>query len=64
VIEYNMSPAVPGAGSGIFLHVSTTGPTAGCVSLSESDLLQVLRWLDPSQHPRIVLSPDEVLDRY
>ena len=42
VIEYNMDPTVSGAGSGIFLHVSGTGPTAGCVSLAESDLLRGL----------------------
>lgn len=50
-IAYNNSPVVQGAGSGIFLHVGTGGSTAGCVSLSTSDLLKVLRWLDPNAHP-------------
>jgi L,D-peptidoglycan transpeptidase YkuD (ErfK/YbiS/YcfS/YnhG family) len=52
VIGYNEA-RTPGAGSAIFLHVSTGGPTAGCVSLPASELLQVLRWLDPTLHPTI-----------
>jgi len=52
VIAYNEA-RTPGAGSAIFLHVSTGGPTAGCVSLPASELLQVLRWLDPALHPTI-----------
>ena len=52
VIAYN-DARTPGAGSAIFLHVSTGGPTAGCISLPVGELLQVLRWLDPTQHPTI-----------
>ena len=55
VIAYNTSPVVPGAGSAIFLHVSTGGPTAGCVSLPTGELLSVLRWLSPAAQPRIVM---------
>jgi L,D-peptidoglycan transpeptidase YkuD (ErfK/YbiS/YcfS/YnhG family) len=54
VIAYNTA-RTPGLGSAIFLHVSTGGPTDGCVSLPEPELLQVLRWMDPSQSPRIVM---------
>jgi L,D-peptidoglycan transpeptidase YkuD (ErfK/YbiS/YcfS/YnhG family) len=54
VIAYNEARAA-GLGSAIFLHVSTDGPTAGCVSLPASQLLLVLRWLDPAQGPRIVM---------
>jgi L,D-peptidoglycan transpeptidase YkuD (ErfK/YbiS/YcfS/YnhG family) len=43
VIGYNES-ATPGRGSAIFLHVSTGGPTAGCVSVSTSALLGLMRW--------------------
>jgi L,D-peptidoglycan transpeptidase YkuD (ErfK/YbiS/YcfS/YnhG family) len=55
VIAYNTDPVVssPPMGSAIFLHVSTGQPTAGCVSLPESDLMQVLKWLDPSDNPLI-----------
>lgn len=55
VIAYNTA-RVPGRGSAIFLHVGTGGSTAGCVSLPQRRLLDVLRWLRPSGHPRIVIS--------
>jgi L,D-peptidoglycan transpeptidase YkuD (ErfK/YbiS/YcfS/YnhG family) len=67
VINYNIPvvPANPPLGSGIFLHVVNPGKaTAGCVSLAESDLLAVLRWLDPASAPRMVLAPRTVLSRY
>ena len=54
VIAYNTA-RTPGLGSAIFLHVSTGGATAGCVSLPTDELLDVLRWLDPAEAPRIVL---------
>ena len=54
VIAYNNAKTA-GSGSAIFLHVSTGGATAGCVSLPASELLQVVRWLDPARQPRIVM---------
>uniref|UniRef100_UPI00386689A1 L,D-transpeptidase family protein n=1 Tax=Nocardia sp. NBC_01499 TaxID=2903597 RepID=UPI00386689A1 len=61
-ITYNV-PAVAGLGSAIFLHANGSGDTSGCVSLERSDLLRVLRWLDPARTPRIVLGPDDELAR-
>jgi len=54
VIAYNAA-RTSGLGSAIFLHVSTGGSTAGCVALPQGQLLDVLRWLDPAQQPRIVM---------
>jgi L,D-peptidoglycan transpeptidase YkuD (ErfK/YbiS/YcfS/YnhG family) len=54
VIAYN-GARTPGLGSAIFLHVSTGGSTAGCVALPQGQLVEVLRWLDPGQQPRIVM---------
>ncbi len=54
VIAYNTT-RTPGLGSAIFLHVSTGGPTSGCVSLPADRLLDVLRWLDPARAPVIVM---------
>jgi L,D-peptidoglycan transpeptidase YkuD (ErfK/YbiS/YcfS/YnhG family) len=54
VIDYNAS-RTPGLGSAIFMHVSSGSSTAGCVALPTSDLLSVLRWLDPSRAPRIIM---------
>jgi L,D-peptidoglycan transpeptidase YkuD (ErfK/YbiS/YcfS/YnhG family) len=56
VIDYNISPIVPGRGSAIFLHESTGVPTAGCVALGAPALLVLLRWLRPSRHPVVVIS--------
>jgi L,D-peptidoglycan transpeptidase YkuD (ErfK/YbiS/YcfS/YnhG family) len=58
VIDYNTDPVVPGAGSAIFFHVSTGGSTAGCVSLPVGELLDVLRWLQPAQQPRIIMGTE------
>jgi L,D-peptidoglycan transpeptidase YkuD (ErfK/YbiS/YcfS/YnhG family) len=58
VIDYNTSnagPVVQGAGSAFFLHVSVGVPTAGCVSIDPTDLVRVLQWLRPADHPRILI---------
>jgi L,D-peptidoglycan transpeptidase YkuD (ErfK/YbiS/YcfS/YnhG family) len=66
-LGYNVDPVVAGVGSAIFLHrhqydsAGRTVPTSGCVSLAETDLLAVLRWLDPNRHPRILMGPDSWL---
>ena len=52
VIAYN-SRRTPGLGSAIFIHVETGGPTAGCVSLPEHELIRLLRWMRPAASPRI-----------
>ena len=66
VINYNIPAraATPARGSGIFLHVMGSGATAGCVSLSQTNLLKVLRWLDPAASARVVMAPSQSLDRY
>jgi L,D-peptidoglycan transpeptidase YkuD (ErfK/YbiS/YcfS/YnhG family) len=55
VIAYNTA-RVPGLGSAIFLHVGTGTATAGCVSLHEPELLDILRWLRPADNPRITIA--------
>ncbi|MDM5200780.1 L,D-transpeptidase family protein [Fictibacillus enclensis] len=53
VIEYNMDPIVKGDGSAIFFHVwrASDKPTAGCTATSKENVLQLLRWMDPSKKP-------------
>ena len=63
-IAYNTNPVVPGKGSAIFLHVSTGGGTAGCVSIAQPNLLKVLRWLDPARSPVIVMAPTSAIRQY
>lgn len=42
VINYNRWPAVKGKGGAIFLHVNGPGATAGCVSISQHNMLLFL----------------------
>lgn len=51
--DYNTDPVVPGAGSGFFLHVANGQPTAGCVAVPQANLVTLLKWLSPGQHPVI-----------
>jgi L,D-peptidoglycan transpeptidase YkuD (ErfK/YbiS/YcfS/YnhG family) len=55
VIAYNTA-RVPGLGSAIFLHVGTGTATAGCVSLPRAELIKLLRWLRPADHPMISIT--------
>ncbi|WP_285768243.1 L,D-transpeptidase family protein [Peribacillus sp. SI8-4] len=63
VINYNTNPIIKGKGSAIFLHVwrGETKPTAGCVATAESNVLGLLKWLDPEQKPQIIMGTGESL---
>jgi L,D-peptidoglycan transpeptidase YkuD (ErfK/YbiS/YcfS/YnhG family) len=64
VIDYNTRPIVPGRGSGIFLHVSHGNATLGCVSLPLSQLVRLLRWFDPADHPLIVIGTRKTIRKF
>lgn len=53
VIDYNRSPVVAGKGSAFFLHITEYAPTQGCISVEESALLRLLKWLKPTRNPII-----------
>jgi L,D-peptidoglycan transpeptidase YkuD (ErfK/YbiS/YcfS/YnhG family) len=55
VIGYNTAPVRPGAGSAFFVHVDAGVPSQGCVEVPRSAEVDLLRWLDPAQHPRITI---------
>jgi L,D-peptidoglycan transpeptidase YkuD (ErfK/YbiS/YcfS/YnhG family) len=58
IIDYNTRNAGTvrqGAGSAFFLHVTDGNATAGCVSIPQSKLVSIMRWLTPSAHPRILI---------
>jgi L,D-peptidoglycan transpeptidase YkuD (ErfK/YbiS/YcfS/YnhG family) len=58
VIDYNTrdtGQVRQGAGSAFFLHVSAGEPTAGCVAIAAPALVRIMRWLDPDDHPRILI---------
>jgi L,D-peptidoglycan transpeptidase YkuD (ErfK/YbiS/YcfS/YnhG family) len=54
-IDHNSSPRIFGRGSAVFLHLARDnfGPTAGCVSMTKSAMLRLLRRLGPET--RIVI---------
>jgi L,D-peptidoglycan transpeptidase YkuD (ErfK/YbiS/YcfS/YnhG family) len=55
VVQYNTGPVVPYAGSAIFIHDDLGGGTNGCISLPSSELIAMLRWLQPGQSPHIAI---------
>ena len=53
-IGYNTA-RTPGLGSAIFLHLNIGIATAGCMTLPGSELLPLLRWLNPARSPQITM---------
>ncbi len=60
-IRHNSDPPVSGAGSAIFFHIrrGTQRPSAGCTTMAESNLIQLIRWLRAEQRPHYALLPRE-----
>jgi L,D-peptidoglycan transpeptidase YkuD (ErfK/YbiS/YcfS/YnhG family) len=54
-IDHNTSPRISGRGSAVFMHLArdSFGPTAGCVSMTRSAMLHLVRRLSP--RTRIVI---------
>lgn len=60
VIGHNPPPALPGAGSCIFLHVwENAAPTAGCTAMALEDMRWLAGWLDAAAQPVLVQLPAE-----
>lgn len=64
-VAHNTSPAVPGGGSCIFLHIwgGPAVPTSGCTAMAEEQLLDLLRWLDEAKNPMLAQLPREEYPR-
>jgi D-alanyl-D-alanine dipeptidase len=65
VVDHNAfgtSRAKRGAGSCIFLHIKSR-PTAGCTVMSMSQIMTLIRWLDPHKHPLLVQAPRSAMGR-
>jgi L,D-peptidoglycan transpeptidase YkuD (ErfK/YbiS/YcfS/YnhG family) len=58
-IRHNSDPPVPGAGSAIFFHIrrGVARPSAGCTTMAEANLVQMIRWLRAEKRPHYVLLP-------
>ena len=48
-IDHNTAPRIAGRGSAVFLHLARPGfsPTAGCIAMQKSAMLQLLRQIGP-----------------
>jgi len=58
-IRHNSDPPVANGGSAIFFHIRR-GParkTAGCTTMAEEDLVNLIRWLRAEKHPHYALLP-------
>lgn len=55
----------PGGGSCIFIHIwdGPSSTTAGCTAMQQSDLEEVLRWLDASAKPVLIVLPVSEYER-
>lgn len=62
-IGHNSPPEVTkGGGSAIFFHIWRGGgskPTAGCTTMPEERLRELIAWIDPDKQPLYVLLPRE-----
>jgi L,D-peptidoglycan transpeptidase YkuD (ErfK/YbiS/YcfS/YnhG family) len=58
-IRHNADPPRPGYGSAIFFHIrrGPTRPSAGCTTMAEKDLVELIRWLRASANPVYVCLP-------
>jgi len=54
---YNSLPntRIEGRGTAIFIHCMHAGYTAGCISIEESKMVELLQKLDPTKKPRCVI---------
>lgn len=59
VINYN-SNASKGAGSAFFLHVSNGRPTAGCVAVPRSTMIELMKRIHPGAYIIMVTSQAEI----
>ena len=57
VVEYNMHPVEKYMGSAIFFHVESgfDRGSAGCITVTETETVEVLRWLAPGLSPYMLI---------
>ncbi len=58
VVDYNNNPVIKGKGSAIFMHVERNSKqnTAGCISFPEKEMVELIKWMDPSKSPYAYIS--------
>ncbi len=55
-VSSTVEPRGEAPGGGVWLHVDNGAPTLACVTVAKQNMVTILRWLNPSQHPVIVLN--------
>lgn len=67
-IHHNAPDTItPGMGSSIFFHIwraNGTKPSAGCTTMAESHLKELIARIDPSQNPLYILLPRAEYESY
>jgi L,D-peptidoglycan transpeptidase YkuD (ErfK/YbiS/YcfS/YnhG family) len=65
-IRHNSDPPVPGQGSAIFFHIrrGVSRPTAGCTTMAEGDLVNLIRWLRAPRHPCYAFLPRKEYENF
>jgi len=67
-IAHNAPPnVIPGEGSSIFFHIWRAGggrPTAGCTTMDEKKLRELIARIDPTRRPLYLLLPKAEYDKY
>lgn len=65
VVEHNVSPIKPGAGSCVFMHVwrAPDKPTAGCTAMDARNLKALLDRIRQQSHPVLVQLPRDQYER-
>ncbi len=65
VVVLHNTPAQAGGGSCIFLHIwkAPDRGTAGCTAMTESNLVELMRWLDPKKNALLVQLPKSEYER-
>ena len=62
VINYN-TLRTPYKGSAIFFHIGSSY-TLGCTATSQTNVVNILKWLDPNKNPVIIQTPIQELNKY
>lgn len=62
-LDFNWNQT-PGKGAGIFIHIKPHYYTGGCVGIAESELVQLMQWLDPSANPKVLICPQSDFGQY
>lgn len=64
-VRHNVDPAMPGAGSCIFLHIwlGQGVASSGCTNMDAANMLSLLRWLDTGKAPVLAQLPRQDYER-